>query len=160
MGDLPEGVTGISIDTRTLRQGEAFFAIKGERFDGHDFLSTAQRGGAGIAVVAEHKLPALGRVQIPMLVVDDVLKALSRLAEAARARSKAKIVAVTGSVGKTSVTQAIKAGLDLAGRRRDGSTFPAEISLSAIDADAGILVTAAVRDVIERHGIDRSLRRR
>ncbi|WAP69220.1 UDP-N-acetylmuramoylalanyl-D-glutamyl-2,6-diaminopimelate--D-alanyl-D-alanine ligase [Jiella pelagia] len=115
MGDLPEGVTGISIDTRTMRQGEAFFAIKGERFDGHDFLSTAQRGGAGIAVVAEQKLPALGRVQIPMLVVDDVLKALSRLAEAARARSKAKIVAVTGSVGKTTTKEALRHGLSAVG---------------------------------------------
>ncbi len=115
MGDLPQGVTGISIDTRTLRQGEAFFAIKGERFDGHDFLSTAQRGGAGIAVVAEHKLPALGRVQMPMLVVDDVLKALSRLAEAARARSKAKIVAVTGSVGKTTTKEALRHGLAAVG---------------------------------------------
>ena len=115
MGDLPEGVTGISIDTRSLEAGEAFFAIRGERFDGHDFLSTAQRAGAGIAVVAEQKLPALGRVQIPMLVVDDVLKALSRLAEAARARSKAKIVAVTGSVGKTTTKEALRHGLAAVG---------------------------------------------
>ncbi|NDW03209.1 UDP-N-acetylmuramoylalanyl-D-glutamyl-2,6-diaminopimelate--D-alanyl-D-alanine ligase [Jiella pacifica] len=115
MGDLPEGVTGISIDTRSLESGEAFFAIRGERFDGHDFLSTAQRAGAGIAVVAEQKLPALGRVQIPMLVVDDVLKALSRLAEAARARSKAKIVAVTGSVGKTTTKEALRHGLAAVG---------------------------------------------
>ncbi|MCE7030058.1 UDP-N-acetylmuramoylalanyl-D-glutamyl-2,6-diaminopimelate--D-alanyl-D-alanine ligase [Jiella avicenniae] len=115
MGDLPEGVTGISIDTRSIEAGEAFFAIRGDRFDGHDFLSTAQRAGAGIAVVAEQKLPALGRVQIPMLVVDDVLKALSRLAEAARARSRAKIVAVTGSVGKTTTKEALRHGLSAVG---------------------------------------------
>ncbi|MBO0902588.1 UDP-N-acetylmuramoylalanyl-D-glutamyl-2,6-diaminopimelate--D-alanyl-D-alanine ligase [Jiella sonneratiae] len=116
MGSLPGGITGISIDTRTLERGDAFFAIKGERFDGHDFLSTAHRAGATLAVVAEQKLPALGRVQVPMLVVDDVLKALSRLSEAARARSKAKVVAVTGSVGKTTTKEALRHGLSAVGR--------------------------------------------
>ncbi|MBP0615252.1 UDP-N-acetylmuramoylalanyl-D-glutamyl-2,6-diaminopimelate--D-alanyl-D-alanine ligase [Jiella mangrovi] len=115
MGSLPQGVTGISIDTRTLEPGDAFFAIKGEQFDGHDFLSTAQRAEAGLVVVAEHKLPALGHVQAPMLVVDDVLKALSRLAEAARARSRAKVVAVTGSVGKTTTKEALRHGLSAVG---------------------------------------------
>ncbi|WP_083590280.1 UDP-N-acetylmuramoylalanyl-D-glutamyl-2,6-diaminopimelate--D-alanyl-D-alanine ligase [Aurantimonas sp. 22II-16-19i] len=115
MGPVPEGITGISIDTRTISPGDAFFAIKGERFDGHDFLTAAQRAGAGLVVVAEQKLPALGRVQAPMLVVDDVLAALVRLAEAARARSRAKIVAVTGSVGKTTTKEALRHGLGAVG---------------------------------------------
>ncbi|MEX6504773.1 UDP-N-acetylmuramoylalanyl-D-glutamyl-2,6-diaminopimelate--D-alanyl-D-alanine ligase [Jiella sp. M17.18] len=115
IGVPPSGVTGISIDTRTIQPGDAFFAIKGERFDGHEFLTAATKAGAALHVVAEHKLPALGRVQSPMLVVDDVLKALARLSEAARARSKAKIVAVTGSVGKTTTKEALRHGLSAVG---------------------------------------------
>ena len=60
VGALPEGITGISIDTRTLRKGEAFFAIKGDALDGHDFATAAVAAGAALLVVAEVKLPALG----------------------------------------------------------------------------------------------------
>ena len=101
IGTLPSGISGLSIDSRTASSGDAFFAIKGDRFDGHDFASAAIANGASVLVVAEAKLPALGRLQAPMIVVDDVLSALERLAVASRARSKAQIVAVTGSVGKT-----------------------------------------------------------
>ena len=117
IGNLPKAVTGLSIDSRSLLPGEAFFAIRGDRFDGHDFLTAATKSGAALHIVSEHKLPALGRVQqqTPMLVVDDVLKALSQLAEAARARSRAKIVAVTGSVGKTTTKEALRHGLGAVG---------------------------------------------
>ncbi|MGN6551074.1 MAG: Mur ligase family protein, partial [Pararhizobium sp.] len=110
-GSLPPGVTGISIDTRTLQKGEAFFAIKGDRFDGHNFASAAIAAGASVMVVSEAKVPALGRLTIPMIVVDDVLDALGRLGRAARARSNAKIVAVTGSVGKTTTKALLTAAL-------------------------------------------------
>lgn len=100
-GTMPEGVTGISIDTRTLQRGEAFFAIKGDRFDGHDFATAAMAAGARLLVVSEEKIPALGRLGVPKLVVPDVLKALEGLADAARKRTRAKVIAVTGSVGKT-----------------------------------------------------------
>ena len=53
---MPEGVGGISIDTRSLKPGDAFFAIKGDRFDGHDFATAAVKAGAGLLVVAEGKL--------------------------------------------------------------------------------------------------------
>ncbi|MCB1458023.1 MAG: UDP-N-acetylmuramoylalanyl-D-glutamyl-2, 6-diaminopimelate--D-alanyl-D-alanine ligase, partial [Nitratireductor sp.] len=82
VGIVPETVTGISIDTRTLQQGEAFFAIKGEQFDGHDYVGAAQKAGASIAVIAEEKLVALGRLHIPLLVVSDVLEAMRKLARA------------------------------------------------------------------------------
>src|SRR5690606_14917738 len=85
-GTMPQGVTGISIDSRTLKPGEAFFAIKGERFDGHDFATAAMAAGASILVVSEGKLPALGRLAIPKLVVPDVLGALRGLAAGARRR--------------------------------------------------------------------------
>ena len=113
--DLPAGITGISIDSRTVEKGDAFFAIAGDRFDGHDFLTSAHRAGAALHIVSDKRLPALGRLQAPMLVVDDVLAALGRLAEAARARSKAKIIAVTGSVGKTTTKEALRQGLSACG---------------------------------------------
>jgi len=108
VGDLPDHVTGVSIDTRTMKPGEAFFAIKGDRFDGHDFLTNAIRGGASVAVVDETKLVSLGRLQLPLVVVPDVLDALCRLGELARLRTNAQVIAVTGSVGKTTVKEMLR----------------------------------------------------
>lgn len=115
VGTMPEGVTGISIDTRTLQPGDAFFAIKGERFDGHDFATAALKAGAGLLIVAESKLPALGRITAPMIVVPDVLAALEAVGIAARARAKAKIIGVTGSVGKTTTKEALRCALGAVG---------------------------------------------
>lgn len=115
VGTLPEAITGISIDTRTLVPGDAYFAIKGERLDGHDFVSAAMRAGASIAVVSEEKLVALGRISLPMVVVSDVLEALRQLGMASRARSKAQIIAVTGSVGKTTTKEMLRTVLSACG---------------------------------------------
>jgi UDP-N-acetylmuramoyl-tripeptide--D-alanyl-D-alanine ligase len=115
VGSLPQTVGGISIDTRTLQKGDAFFAIKGERFDGHNFASAAIAAGASLMVVSEAKLPAMGRVTIPLIVVDDVLEALGKLGRAARARSDAKIVAITGSVGKTTTKALLARALAASG---------------------------------------------
>ncbi|MBZ0163061.1 MAG: UDP-N-acetylmuramoylalanyl-D-glutamyl-2,6-diaminopimelate--D-alanyl-D-alanine ligase [Notoacmeibacter sp.] len=115
IGVMPEGITGISIDTRTLARGEAFFAVKGDKFDGHDFATAAMAAGAGLLVVAEAKLPALGRLQMPKIVVEDVLVAMERLAVAARARTKAQIIAVTGSVGKTTTKEMLRHALAVCG---------------------------------------------
>jgi UDP-N-acetylmuramoyl-tripeptide--D-alanyl-D-alanine ligase len=108
VGSLPAGITGISIDSRSLSPGEAFFAIKGDRVDGHDYATFAVANGAALLVVSEAKLPALGRLTVPMIVVEDVLAALGKLAAAARARSRAQIVAVTGSVGKTTTKEMLR----------------------------------------------------
>ncbi|SFB48638.1 UDP-N-acetylmuramoyl-tripeptide--D-alanyl-D-alanine ligase [Rhizobium sp. NFR07] len=116
VGTLPEGITGISIDSRSIGAGEAFFAIKGDRVDGHDYASIAVANGAALIVVAEGKLPALGRLTIPMIVVEDVLVALGKLAVAARARSNARIVAVTGSVGKTTTKEMLRQVLAPSGK--------------------------------------------
>ncbi|MEP0519821.1 MAG: UDP-N-acetylmuramoyl-L-alanyl-D-glutamate--2,6-diaminopimelate ligase [Hyphomicrobiales bacterium] len=115
-GSQPKSVYGIAIDSRTTRPGDLFFAIKGDQFDGHDFVSMAFRQGAALAVVSEDKLPALGRMAGPFLVVADVLEALRKLGIAARARSEARIVAVTGSVGKTSTKELLGTGLAAEGR--------------------------------------------
>src|SRR5215210_2917099 len=109
-GPLPESLSGISIDSRTLAPGEAFFAIEGDNRDGHAFVPAALANGAALAVVAEGKcedMPA----GAPLLVVPDVLEGLRDLARAARARSSAKIIGVTGSVGKTSTKEALRLAL-------------------------------------------------
>lgn len=116
VGSLPQGVSGISIDSRSLIPGEAFFAIRGDRVDGHSFAGMAAANGAALLVISEAKLPALGRLTCPMIVVDDVLEAMVKLAIAARARSTAKIIAVTGSVGKTSTKEMLAAGLVPSGK--------------------------------------------
>ena len=105
-GRLPASVSGLSIDTRTIKRGEAFFAITGESRDGHDFVAAALEAGAGLAVIAADKR-AKSPADAPLLVVPDVLTALVDLARAARARSRARIVAVTGSVGKTGTKDAL-----------------------------------------------------
>ncbi len=115
IGAMPAEVSGISIDTRTLKPGDAFFAIRGENFDGHDFAGAAIAAGASVLVVAEGRLPALGRFSAPMIVVDNVLAALGRLGEAARARSNARILAVTGSAGKTTTKEALRHVLSACG---------------------------------------------
>lgn len=115
IGNMPEGITGISIDTRTLKAGEAYFAIKGDIHDGHDFVSAAMKAGASMAIVAEEKLVALGGLNIPLVVVRDVLEAMRQLGMAARARTKAKIIAITGSVGKTTTKEMLRTVLSASG---------------------------------------------
>ena len=95
---------GVSIDTRTLEPGDLFFALKGPQFDGHDFVEAAFAAGAAAAVV--HQAPE-GRASGPLLLVDDTLSALWRLGAAGRSRSDARVVGVTGSVGKTGTKEAI-----------------------------------------------------
>lgn len=116
LGPMPEGISGISIDSRSLQPGDAFFAIKGEVMDGHDFATAAIKAGAGVLVVAEGKLPSLGRLTAPIIVVEDVLAALEKLGVAARARSEAKIIAVTGSAGKTTTKEALRHVLSAVGK--------------------------------------------
>ncbi|HZR89539.1 MAG TPA: UDP-N-acetylmuramoylalanyl-D-glutamyl-2,6-diaminopimelate--D-alanyl-D-alanine ligase [Bradyrhizobium sp.] len=105
-GALPDVVTGLSIDSRSIRHGEAYFAIKGDVHDGHDFVDAALEAGAALAVV-ETAQRAKFAADAPLLVVDDVLEALRDLARAARARLQGQVIAVTGSVGKTSTKEAL-----------------------------------------------------
>ena len=113
-GPAAREISGISIDSRSLAPGEVFFAITGDSRDGHDFVETALKQGAALAVVAASKRAALPK-DAPLLIVDDVLDALRDLARAARARSQAKVIAVTGSVGKTSTKEAIRLALSAEG---------------------------------------------
>ena len=115
-GVLPPSISGISIDSRSIEPGEAFFAIQGDNRDGHQFVTAALAGKAGLAVVAADRrdqFPA----DAPLLVVPDVLAALRDLAGAARLRTHAKVIGVTGSVGKTSTKEALRLAL-----AKDGET--------------------------------------
>ncbi|RWR10207.1 UDP-N-acetylmuramoyl-tripeptide--D-alanyl-D-alanine ligase [Paenirhodobacter populi] len=109
----PFRVEGISIDTRSIRPGDLFVALKDVR-DGHDFVAEALRKGAAAALVS--RIPEGCSEDDPLLIVPDVLAALTDLGRAGRARTKARVIAVTGSVGKTSTKEMLRAVLSHQGR--------------------------------------------
>lgn len=116
----PWTAAGVSIDTRTLAKGDLFVALKDVR-DGHDFVAQALEKGAAAALVS--RIPVGLAPDAKLLVVPDVLKALADLGAFARARTRAKVVGVTGSVGKTSTKEMLRAILS-----GQGKTHAAEAS--------------------------------
>lgn len=109
----PFAATGVSIDTRSLRPGELFVALRDVR-DGHDFVAAALAKGAAAALVS--RVPEGVAEDAPLLIVPDVLRALEDLGRAARARTRARVVGITGSVGKTSTKEMLRAVLGGQGR--------------------------------------------
>ena len=105
--------TGVSIDTRSLQSGDLFVALQAAR-DGHDFVAQALEKGAAAALVS--RVPDGVADNAPLLIVDDVLTALEELGRAARVRTGARVVAITGSVGKTSTKEMMRAMLSDQGR--------------------------------------------
>lgn len=103
IGDAAAPITRVHSDTRSLQPGDLFVALKGEHFDAHDFLGAARAAGA-TAVLAEHGFEAAG---LPGLQVADTQQALTELARGWRRRFELPFIAVTGSNGKTTVTQMI-----------------------------------------------------
>ena len=114
VGSAPEGFSSVSFDSREIAGGEIFFAIRGVRMDGHDFAAAALRAGAGLAVVSrpDAEMKRAG----PLLVVEDTLEALRRLAAAARERVRGKVIGVTGSVGKTTTKEMLALAFAAVGR--------------------------------------------
>ncbi len=114
VGKVDKAVNGVSIDSRSVGEGDVFIAIRGDRLDGHDYVVRALESGAGLAVVSrtDDAMMAAG----PLLVVADPLVAMQDMGKAARARSKARIIAVTGSVGKTSTKDALALALGASGK--------------------------------------------
>lgn len=111
-GDKNGGVFGISIDSREVFDGDLFVALPGAKTDGANFVRQAFANGATLTVVS--KLPTGIKKGEPRLIrVPDTLEALRTLAKAARERTKAKVIAVTGSAGKTGVREAIYQALSL-----------------------------------------------
>jgi UDP-N-acetylmuramoyl-tripeptide--D-alanyl-D-alanine ligase len=101
-------VDGVSIDTRTVAPGDLFVALEAAR-DGHDFVAQALEKGAGAALVS--RIPDGVGADAPLLVVDNVLEGLQTLGAAARDRTQAKVIGITGSVGKTSTKEMLLAML-------------------------------------------------
>ena len=108
----PFAVGGLSIDTRTLKEGDLFVALKGDNRDGHDYVRAAFAARAGAALVSHAPDGATG----PLLTVADTQRGLEDLARAARGRSNAKILAVTGSAGKTTTKEILRHALNGLGR--------------------------------------------
>ena len=135
-------IAGFSIDTRAIAPGEVFVALTDKR-DGHAFVPAAFKRGAPAAIVRNNytRTPADGA----LLRVDDPLKGLEAIARAARARSSARIVAVTGSVGKTGTKEALRACLT-----RLGKTHAAEKSFNN---QWGVPLTLARMPADSRYGV-------
>ncbi len=135
-------IAGFSIDTRAIAPGEVFVALTDKR-DGHAFVPAAFKRGAPAAIVGNNytRTPADGA----LLRVDDPLKGLEAIARAARARSSARIVAVTGSVGKTGTKEALRACLT-----RLGKTHAAEKSFNN---QWGVPLTLARMPADSRYGV-------
>ena len=106
---LRRGVKGVSTDTRSLKKGEVFIAIRGENFDGHEFLTEAVKKGASVGVVAYdwYLVNNQQPLKMPLIVVRDTLTAYGRIARAHRRSFNIPIIAVAGSSGKTSTKEII-----------------------------------------------------
>jgi UDP-N-acetylmuramoyl-tripeptide--D-alanyl-D-alanine ligase len=134
---------GVSIDSRAIEKDDLFVAIDGPNFDGHDFVAGAMKAGAAAAIISRRPegLPQ----KTPLLVVGNTMDALRALAVSARTRTNARIIAVTGSVGKTSTKDSLHAALS-----QQGSTsasvksfnnhwgVPLSLARMAADGDFGI----------------------
>ena len=125
----------LSTDTRSLEEGDAYLALEGERFDGHDFVKAAEEAGAG-AVIVSRKVKS----GLPQLLVPDTYKALGDIARLNRMRSKAKVIALTGSQGKTTVKEMIAAILGnkastLATRANLNNTIGVPLTLLELASD-------------------------
>ncbi len=143
-GRRREEITGVSIDSRTIGEGDVFFAIKGERHDGHDFVGAVQKRNAALSVVSRARAPSMPRAGA-LLVVQDTLDALIRLGRAARKRSNGKIIGVTGSAGKTSTKEALLHVL-----AKQGETHA---SVASFNNHWGVPLTLARLSKSARYGI-------
>ncbi len=129
-------VRGLSIDTRTIREGDLFVALKGGR-DGHDFVNAAFAAKAGAALVSRKLPDAKG----PLLTVADTQRGLEDLARAARARSRAKILGITGSAGKTTTKEMLRLCCNALGRTHASAAshnnhWGVPLSLASLPRDA------------------------
>jgi UDP-N-acetylmuramoyl-tripeptide--D-alanyl-D-alanine ligase len=139
----PWQANGVSIDSRTVAAGDLFVALAGPKFDGHDFVAGALARGGAAAVVA--KQPPKVEADARLLLVADTQAALEALGRAARARAQGRIVAITGSVGKTGTKEALKTVLARQARAfaSSGSLnnhwgVPLSLSRMPADSDYGI----------------------
>ena len=133
-------VAGVEMDSRDVRNGDLFVALKGEAMDGHRFIDTAFANGAAAALVDRP-------VDYPHILVKDTTEALRALAVAARARTRATVIGVTGSVGKTGVKEAIFAALERASRGA------AHRSVKSYNNHVGVPLSLARMPARSRYGV-------
>lgn len=136
-------ISDLVIDSRKVTPGSLFVALPGERVDGHDYVAAALESGAAAALVS--RIPHGLGPDVALLLVDDVLEALGAIAVAARARSKARFVAVTGSVGKTGTKDSLLAALSAFGTTYAtvgnlNNHIGAPLSLARLPADTDFAV--------------------
>lgn len=138
-------ISAVSIDSRTAGDKGLFFAIKGDRFDGHDFVYAALEAGAAFAVVSREKRSNLNVDAAKLMIVDDVLRAMEDLGRAARNRLSGTVIAVTGSVGKTGTKEMLRRAFSANGKTHASiASFnnhwgvPLTLSRTATDTDYGI----------------------
>lgn len=145
-GDAGWQADGVSIDTRSLKPGDLFVALPGEQADGHDYVEAAFAAGAAAAFVRQGYTPPDGMLDKAAFVyVDDVAAGLEALGQASRARSQAHILAVTGSVGKTSVKEALRLALSKtapthASEKSYNNHIGVPLSLARLPRDAAFAV--------------------
>ena len=129
---------GVSIDSRSVIEGDLFVALAGPNHDGHDHVAGALKAGAAAALV--HKIPVGLGEDTPLLLVEDTLEGLRKLGAASRARTKAKVVGVTGSVGKTGTKEMLKLALGEATTHASVGSFNnhwgVPLSLARMPADS------------------------
>ncbi|MCF6326423.1 MAG: UDP-N-acetylmuramoyl-tripeptide--D-alanyl-D-alanine ligase [Devosiaceae bacterium] len=101
-----ENISSVSIDSRSIARGALYVPITGDRFDGHDFVENALKNGAGVALVSKKQASRFSGMAT--IIVPDTLLAMVDIARAARKRSKAKIIAITGSAGKTTTKSMVQ----------------------------------------------------
>ncbi len=135
---------GISIDSRSVCPGDLFIAIKGPNNDGHDYVAAAFEAGASAAIVSRQ--PVNANPGVALIFVSDTFQALNDLAAAARARTRAKVIAITGSVGKTTTKDMLRVCLSAVGKTYASplsynNQFGVPLSLANLppDANFGIL---------------------
>lgn len=103
--DAFKSIYHVSIDSRSIKKNTLFIAVKGERFDGHDFINEAVKKGAVAVIVNEKNFKSLSEIDIPVITVKDTTKALGDAAKIWRSKLKAKIIGITGSAGKTTTKE-------------------------------------------------------
>lgn len=113
-GKVRGDMNGVSIDSRAVNAGDIFVAIKGDKMDGHDFVVSALNAGVGVALVSR-PTDAMRNAGAVLQVAEDPLRGLENMGRAARAWSNGQIIAITGSVGKTSTKEMLRAALSASG---------------------------------------------
>jgi UDP-N-acetylmuramoyl-tripeptide--D-alanyl-D-alanine ligase len=142
-GDPDAVVRGVSIDSRSVREGDLFAALPGEHVNGHDYLADAVAGGAVALLCEPYRAPALDRTAV--LETNDVLAGLQKLTRQVRRRSRAAVIGVAGSAGKTSTKDALRALLVphrrvVAAHRNHNNELGVPLTLARIEADTEVCI--------------------